>query len=93
MLTVLLRFTDSDYPFGIFKVFLGKMMMCNNRTRIFSVEHHFIKMYFLPRCRFNGCSMSIYSNIFFICRLKFSKVHFTLIQFFLSFETYSFTDH
>ena len=79
VLSVFLRFTDSYYPFGIFKLFLGKIMMCNNRTRIFSVEHHFIEMYFLPRCRFKGCSMSIYSNIFVICRLKFLKINFTLI--------------
>jgi hypothetical protein len=28
VLSVLLRYTDSDYPFGIFKLFLKQMSLC-----------------------------------------------------------------
>jgi hypothetical protein len=35
VLSVLLRFTDSDYPFGIFKLFFWKLIKQNNRCTIF----------------------------------------------------------
>jgi hypothetical protein len=37
VLSVLLRYTDSDYPFGIFKLFLLKVNVfkkCDERTKI-----------------------------------------------------------
>ena len=37
MLSVLLRYTDSDYPFGIFKIFLLKITLIHNTVTTFNI--------------------------------------------------------
>ena len=46
VLSVLLRFTDSDYPFGIFKLFLWNILYLNHEYfKTFSVKMEIIFSY------------------------------------------------
>jgi hypothetical protein len=42
VLSVVLRFTDSDYPFGIFKLFLAMHISTRNQKNILLITSHHV---------------------------------------------------
>ena len=67
MFSVLLRYTDSDYPIGIFKLFLSKVVSYGD-SRMKDSKKRFNRSFDFSKC-FRGyvfCSMCFRLNVFCI---------------------------
>ena len=55
VLSFLLRYTDSDYPFGIFKLFIINVRLCicyKTTNRLIVMYYHLNKRYRILKCQY-----------------------------------------